>query len=278
MYPVLFHIGPLVVPAYGFMAALGVLACLALLLRTAKSTGLNPNQLWNLCIVALFAAIVGSRLLLIALNWTVVRSHPAWLLGLAMVHHPLLAGVGSLCAVAAAIPYARKQCLPFLATADALAAPVCLGLAIEETGALLAGAGYGTETDVHWAVTYTHPLAARWSGAPLFVPVHPVQAYAAVGFLVIAIVLYAWTSRRRQSGDVVGIGLMAAGATIFLTEFWRAPEGRGSMLHDAINVPQVFAVALVLAGALILRQRGKPGGDGERGAGERALDIEVTHE
>jgi phosphatidylglycerol:prolipoprotein diacylglycerol transferase len=88
VYPVLFHIGPILVPAYGVMAAFGVLLALTLLLRTARSAGLNPNQLWNLCIVALFAALAGSRILLVVLNWTIVRSHPAWLLGLAMVYHP----------------------------------------------------------------------------------------------------------------------------------------------------------------------------------------------
>lgn len=278
MYPVLFHIGPLVVPAYGFMAALGVLACLALLLRTAKSTGLNPNLLWNLCIIALFAAIVGSRLLLIALNWTVVRSHPAWLLGLAMVHHPLLAGIGSVCAVAAAMPYARKRGLPFWATVDALAAPVCLGLALEEVGALLAGAGYGTETGVRWAVSYMNPLAARWSGAPLFVPVHPVQAYAAMALFATAVGLYVWTPRLRQPGDVAGIGLMAVGAAIFFTELCRDPEGRGSMLQGAIDVPQAVAVGLVLVGALILRERKSPSVDGQKGADERVPDAEVAHE
>ena len=104
MHPVLFHLGPVVVPSYGVLAALGVLLALMLLLRTARMVGLNPNQLWNLCIVALFAALAGSRVLLVVLNWTVVRSHPAWLLGLAMVHHPLLAGIGAVFALAAALP------------------------------------------------------------------------------------------------------------------------------------------------------------------------------
>lgn len=104
------------------------------------------------------------------------------------------------------------------------------------------------------------------------------QAYAAITFFVIALGLYAWTPHRRQPGDVVGVGLMAAGSAIFLTEFWRDPEGRGSMLHGAIDMPQAVAVALVLVGALFLRERTRPSGDGEKAAHERALAIEVTHE
>lgn len=255
MYPVLFHIGPILVPAYGVMAALGVLLALTLLLRTARIAGLNPNQLWNLCIVALFAALAGSRILLVVLNWTVVRSHPAWLLGLAMVHHPLLAGAGAVFALAAAVPYARWQNLPIGSTSDALAAPLALAIACEQLGALLSGAGFGTETTARWAIVYTHPLAARWSGAPLFVPVHPVQAYTAFAFLAIAIVLFLWMPHRRQQGEVAGIALLCAGAAIYFTEFWRDPEGRGSIFDGAVDGPQLAAIMLVLIGTLALRQR-----------------------
>lgn len=255
MYPVLFHIGPILVPAYGVMAALGVLLALTLLLRTARIAGVNPNLLWNLCIVALFAALAGSRVLLIVLNWTVVRSHPAWLLGLAMVHHPLLAGAGTVFALAAAVPYARWQHLPLGPTADALAAPLALALACEQVGALLSGAGFGTETTARWAIVYTHPLAARWSGAPLFVPVHPVQAYAAFAFLAIFLALFFWMPHHRQRGEIAGIGLLCAGTAIYFTEFWRDPEGRGAIFNGALDGPQVAAILLVFIGALALRQR-----------------------
>lgn len=255
MHPVLFHLGPLVVPSYGVMAALGLLLALALLLRTARFTHLNPNPLWNLCIFALFAALIGSRVVLLLLNWSVVRTHPSWLLGLAMVHHPLLAAVGAACGLAIAVPYALAHHLPLRDTADALSAPIALALACEQFGALLAGSGYGTETTAPWAVIYTHPLAMRWSGAPLFDPVHPVQAYAALAFLATATALYFLTPRRRQPGDAAGVAMIALGAVVYLTEFFRDPEGRGAMLGGAINGPQVAAAALVLLGAFVLSER-----------------------
>jgi phosphatidylglycerol:prolipoprotein diacylglycerol transferase len=258
VYPVFFHVGPIVVPSYGVLAALGVLLALGLLMRTAQLAGVNPNQLWNLCILSLFVALIGSRALLIVLNWTVVRTHPAWLLGLAMVHHPLLAAIGAVFGLAAALPYARAQHLPLRPTLDALAAPLALALACEQLGALLSGSGYGSETAVSWAVVYTHPFAARWSGTPLFVPVHPVQAYAAVAFLVIAIALWLWMPHEHQRGDCGGIALLALGVAIFFTEFFRDPEGRGSLLKGALNGPQLASVLLVLIGAVLLREHKKP--------------------
>lgn len=252
MHPVLFHIGSLVIPSYGAAAAAGVLLALMLALHTARKLGIDPNQIWNLCILVLFTALVGSRLLLVIANWTVLRRHPLWMLSLAMVHHPLLAAIGTVIALAVAAVYIRIYHLSFRTTADVLAPPLALGLGFEQVGALLAGSGYGTGAHVPWAVTYTDPLAARWSDAPLGIPVHPVQAYAALGFFAIACGLLVCLPHRRQHGDLAGLFLVATGIALFITEFWRDPIGRGAMFGGAIKGPQVAGVVLVLAGASML--------------------------
>jgi phosphatidylglycerol:prolipoprotein diacylglycerol transferase len=258
VHPVLFHIGAVLIPAYGASAAVGVLLALFLAQRTARVAGLDAGKVWNLCILAVFTALAGSRLLLVALNWADLRLHPSWMLGLAMIHHPLLAGFAALAAALAALLYGRWQGLPLWTTADALAAPLALGLAFEQLGAQLAGSGYGIEARgiaAHWAVTYTHTLAALWSGAPLGVPLHPVQAYAALAFLALSILLLLWLPHRRQSGDLAGLFLLGAGLAVFVTEFWRDPEGRGVLLGGALNGPQAAAAALVVAGGLVLLER-----------------------
>jgi phosphatidylglycerol:prolipoprotein diacylglycerol transferase len=252
MHPVLFHIGALLIPAYGVLAAVGVLLALLLAQRTARVAGLNAGQVWNLCVVSLFAALVGQRLLLVVIHWSDLRLHPSWMLGLALIHHPLLAAAGTLAGAVAALLVVRWQKMPFWTTADALAAPLALGLAFEQLGALLAGSGYGTVAAVRWAVTCTSPLAARWSGTPLGIPLHPVQAYAALALLTLSIFLLVWLPTRRQQGDVAGLGLLGAGVAIYFTEFWRDPAGRGSLLGKALDGPQLVAILLVLAGALVL--------------------------
>jgi phosphatidylglycerol:prolipoprotein diacylglycerol transferase len=213
---------------------------------------------WNLCVVALFAALVGQRLLLVILNWSDLRLHPAWLLTLAMVHDPLLAAAGALAGTGSAALYARWRRMPLATTSDALAAPVALGLAFEQLGALLAGSGYGTEAAVRWSVTYSNPLAARWSGTPLGIPLHPVQGYAALAFLSLSILLLVWLPERRRQGDVAGLWLLGTGVVVFLTELWRDPEGRGMLPGGALDGPQVVAILMVLAGGLVLMERAKP--------------------
>jgi phosphatidylglycerol---prolipoprotein diacylglyceryl transferase len=258
VHPVLFHIGAILIPSYGAMAALGVLLALFLAQRTARIAGVNAAAVWNLCVVSLFAALVGQRLLLLLMNWSDIRRHPSWMLDLAMIHHPLLGAAGALTGVASAVVYARRKGLVLSTTADALAAPLALGLAFEQMGALLAGSGYGAEatgTSLRWAVIYTNPLAARWSGTPLGIPLHPVQVYAALGFLTLSILLMVWLPARRQQGDVAGIGLQGMGVVVFITEIWRDPEGRGALFGGVLNGPQAAALVLVLAGGLMLLER-----------------------
>jgi phosphatidylglycerol---prolipoprotein diacylglyceryl transferase len=256
MHPLLFHIGSLVIPSYGAITALGVLLALMLTQRTARIAGVDAGKIWNLCILSLFAALAAARLLLVAANWSVLRDHPAWLLGLGVVHHPLLACAGAFAGAACAAGYARRKKLPIRATADALAPPLAAALAFEQLGAFAAGSGYGTDAgpQVGWAVVYTNPLAGIWSGTPLGVPLHPVQAYAALAFFALAVLLWVWLPLERRCGDVAGLGLLGAGVAIYLTEIWRDWEGRDSLLHGIINGPQIAAVLLVLAGAFMLRE------------------------
>jgi phosphatidylglycerol:prolipoprotein diacylglycerol transferase len=263
VHPVLFHIGAILIPSYGAVSALGVVLALLLAQRTACIAGVNAAKVWNLCVVAMFAALAGERLLLVVVNWSDLLRHPGWMLGLAMIHHPLLAGVGALAGLVSAAAYARWQRLPLARTADALAAPLALGLAIEQLGALLAGSGYGTQTAVRWAVTYHDALAARWSGTPLGIPLHPVQAYAALAFLTLSIFLLVWLPVRRQHGDVAGVWLLGAGVTIYITELWRDTEGRGALFGGALDGPQAATIVFVLAGALVLRERKEPGARNE---------------
>ncbi len=257
MHPVLFHIGAVLIPSYGALGAAGVLLALFLTHRTARTAGVAATEVWNLSVAAVFAAIVAGRLLLVAVNWSAVGRHPAWALDLAMIHHPLVAGVGVAAGLAVAATYALWRKMPLRSTADALAAPLALGLALEQFGALLVGSGYGIDAGpkLPWAVTYTSALAQRWSGTPLGVPLHPAQAYAALAFLALAVFLFFWLQVEQQKGDVAGLCLMGLGVAIFFTEIWRDPEGRGLTLGGALDGPQIAAVAMVFAGAWVLRER-----------------------
>jgi phosphatidylglycerol:prolipoprotein diacylglycerol transferase len=254
MHPVLVHFGPLLVPSYGVCAALGILLMLGLAQWTAARAGLNPRHAWNVLVLGVFSALAVSRLALIVANLSDLRQHPAWLLAIAMVHHPLLAALGAVGALLAAIVYARWARITLAALGDCLAAPVSLGIAAEQLGALLAGSDYGRESFGGWAVTYTSELAARWSGTPLGVPLYPVQAYAALGALTLAAITLVWLGWPRRPGDVAGVGLVGAGALLAATEMLRDWEGRGVLPGGFVDTPQLVGLGMVVAGGLVLMQ------------------------
>jgi len=83
-------------------------------------------------VVTLFAALVSSRLLLIVLNWTgTARASVV----VADAGHGASSAVGLLwraVRVGGCCLYGRWQRLPLWTTADALAAPLALGLAFEQ--------------------------------------------------------------------------------------------------------------------------------------------------
>ncbi len=81
------------------------------------------------------------------------------------------------------------------------------------------------------------------------------QAYAALAFLSLSIFLLVWQPAIRQRGDLAGLGLMGTGVAVYITELWRDHEGRGALLGGALDGPQLAAILLVLAGALVLLER-----------------------
>ncbi len=67
---------------------------------------------------------------------------------------------------------------------------------------------------MRWAVIYTSPLAARWSGTPLGIPLHPVQGYAALAFLKpfdFAAGLVAGETAAGRCGRAVAVGSRSGG-------------------------------------------------------------------
>lgn len=261
MYPILFHFGQFVLPSYGVLAALALIATLGVATRRAQRLGLNGVAVWNLVVVVLFTGLVASRLLLAVLNFHDLLAHPAWFLSLAMIHDSFIQMAGAACAVLAGVICARVSRLPLLATLDALAPALTVGHAFLLVGAFLSGAGYGTPTQMPWGVVYTSRLAALWSGTPRFLPLHPVQLYEAGAELLILVVLLAGGARLlRRPGQSFAVWLYLEGLAHFLCEMFRADDGRYPLLNGAVTVTQLLCVAMVVASGLLLLHPTEPAG------------------
>src|SRR5439155_24559582 len=99
--------------------------------------------------------------------------------------------------IAAAMFFWRGSRWPSWGAAGVCGLAIALGQASGRVGCFRAGDDYGRPAHVAWAVTFTDPDAASIGGAPLVVPLHPVQLYESIVCAVLFVVLL-WLRRRKR--------------------------------------------------------------------------------
>jgi phosphatidylglycerol:prolipoprotein diacylglycerol transferase len=225
VHPQLIQFGHLVLPAYGFLVALGTVFALLLCLRTARLLALDTDKIWSVALLAIATTLLG-RVLLILLRWP-RYTFAAWLAG-----------------VAAAVAYALRLGLPLRRTADAFAPGLALGSAVASIACLEAGCDYGTPTRLPWAVVFSDPSAVP--GTPLGVPLHPTQLYASLVEFVLFVLLLWLLYRPHRDGEILGTWLFLGGLSRFLLT---------SLRGDSILAAQIAGAAMVLGGGLLWLHR-----------------------
>lgn len=238
MYPYLLHSGHLIVPTFGLLAALGLMAALTLSLRTAVKTGLPPDTLWNAGLFTLLAAFILSRLLLVATNFSNFLHYPILLL---MV--PSLTTSGMLLTVLATLVYLKLRHLPLLATLDAWSPCATLIWAFLALGHFAEGSDPGLPTNLSWGLAIPPDVAPR---------LHPVALYAALAAVIITIALLGQLSHRLYPGNTAATALAAAGIAQFLLTFFRQPNPYPVPLGKLLDPIQWIALGMVFAAGLIL--------------------------
>jgi phosphatidylglycerol---prolipoprotein diacylglyceryl transferase len=230
VHPHLFQFGRLVLPTYGFLVALGTVASLLLLVRTARLLSLDTEKIWSVALLAIVTALIGGNIVLFLFRW------PRYGLGVALAQVVI--------ATVAAVAYAGRLGLPIRRTADAFAPSLALGSAVAAIGCLEAGCDYGTPTQVPWAVIFKDPAAAP--GTPLGVPLHPTQLYASLLEFLLFVFLMWLLHRPHYDGEILGAWLFLAGLCSSLLTFLRG---------DGVVAAQLVGAVMVLAGGLLWLHR-----------------------
>ena len=219
--------------------------------RTARIASVDPARLWNLCILSLFAALAAARLLLVvsqlerAATASRVAARPGHGASSAAGRRRRAGGRRLRRLVRAPRQTAASAPRPMRWPRRSLSA-----WPLSSWARLLAGSGYGTRSRPRRALGgHLHqPLAAIWSGTPARRSSASGAGLCGAGVSCAgrpALRLAAPRAPHRRRGRPVPDG---PGLAIYLTEMWRDPEGRGSLLHGALDGPQIAAVLLVLAG------------------------------
>jgi len=254
VFPRLFHIGNFNVPTYGLMAALGLIFGLLLIVKLGREQGLDPDKLWNLGLIAILSGIFGAKILMVLVDFSFYREHPAEIFSLSTLQAGGVWSGGFLLALIMCIWYMRANRMPVLRTCDVFAPGLALGHAFGRVGCFAAGCCYGRETHVPWAVTFRNPLAHQIVDTPLNVPLHPTQLYEMVLELCNCLFLVWLIRRKKFEGEIIGTYMIIYGIGRYFIEFFRGDEGRGDFL-GWMSGTQAIAICLVIFGGLLWMRR-----------------------
>jgi phosphatidylglycerol:prolipoprotein diacylglycerol transferase len=252
MHPILFEIGDWPVYTYGVLLAAAYLAALQLAVVRARRRGIDGNKVMDLGIYLIIAALVGAKVMLVAVDFRYFLTQPREILSLVRAGGVFYGGL--IAALLVAFWLVRRYDFSLWTTADLFAPGIALGHVIGRFGCLLAGCCYGRPTDVPWAITFTNPLAAANVGTPLGVPLHPTQLYdAGAELLILAILLGTERRGRTFAGRTFWLYVLLYGVSRFIIEFFRGDD-RGVIM--GISTSQfVSLIAVPFAIAMLLRLR-----------------------
>jgi phosphatidylglycerol:prolipoprotein diacylglycerol transferase len=253
MHPILFRIGPLTIHTYGLMLAIAFLTGISLAVRQAKLEGEDPQKVFDLCFYLVVAAIIGSRLLFVVLNYRFYLDNP---LQIFMLWKGGLVFYGGLLgALMVGTWYIRRHQLPLWKITDILAPSIAAGQAIGRLGCFSAGCCYGRQTDLPWAVTFTDPNCL----APLGVQRHPTQLYSSAAALVIFLLLLLIYRFHRFRGQVFWSYVVLYSVGRFILEYFRGDErGFVRLLGHVLSTSQLISALALIIGItmlIILRKR-----------------------
>jgi phosphatidylglycerol:prolipoprotein diacylglycerol transferase len=245
MHPRLLTTPFFTVYTFGLLLAAAYLVAFWWLMREGRRDGLDIDALASLGFWAIGGAIIGAKALMLLRDLPEYLVAPSNIFSLSVLSSAgdFYGGfVGAL--IASAIFLWRHPRLPFWHAADLCGPAIALGQAIGRVGCFMAGDDYGRPTHLPWAVIFTDPDAARIGGAPLGVPLHPVQLYESVVCAALFVALLQLRRRKQFDGAVILAYTLLYAIARFILEFFRGDTDRGFVFGGLLSTSQLIAILL----------------------------------
>jgi phosphatidylglycerol:prolipoprotein diacylglycerol transferase len=256
MYPRFLQFGAFVISTYGVLAVVAALCGIALWTSIARHIGLDAAKIQNAGLLAVVSVVVGARLAVVIANWRGFLEAPLLILAAGTLASGSAAIFGVLLAVAAVALYLLRGRMPLLRALGAAAPAVMLAAAILDIGNFASGSHYGAPTAARWGVVYSSRFAARTTGVPLGIALHPVQLYAAIVHFVLAAILVMMLRHESASLQVLGTALFAEGVLRFVLAPLSGDYAGASVLFHVVTPAQAVAMLMVILGGACWLGRG----------------------
>jgi len=246
---------------YGVIIAIGMLAGILMATYEAKRTGQNPEDYFDLAIVAIIFSIIGARAYYVIFSWDKYKDN---LLNIFRLRQGGLAIYGGvIAAIITTLVFAKIKNLSFPKLADTAGLGLILGQIIGRWGNFFNREAFGGYTDGLLAmqipvdaVRDSSDITAEMLehivevGEISYIQVHPTFLYESLWNLAVLGILLIVRHHKKFEGEVFLLYLIGYG----IGRFWIEALRTDQLLipSTTIAVSQVLAAVLVVVSAVIL--------------------------
>lgn len=263
VYPLIIHLGPLMITGYGIMMMVAFLVAGWVMQQELARRGLKEDYAADIVVAAVIGGIVGGKVWYAALyrDWGTLldRGGLVWYGG-------FLGGV-----LAVILNGARRR-VPLRFTMELVAPALAVGYALGRVGCFLVQDDYGVPTTLPWGLKFpqgptpsTVQNLVRDFGVTVppglqptdVLAVHPTQLYEVALMLLAFWLIWRWRRHQHAAGWLFALYLLLGGIERFLVEFLRAKDDR---LLGPFTLAQAASVAMALLGIFLLARWARPDG------------------
>lgn len=253
MHPILFRIGSLQLPTYGFFLALALIAGLYVAIRLGRREGLDTARVVDFSTWLIITGLIGAKIYMILTGWRFYTAHPGEIFSLDTLEAGGGFYGGFIGAALFAVWYVRSHRWPLAKVFDAFAPAVAIGQCIGRLGCFAAGDDYGkVARHSSLAVVFTNPYSHQMTGVPLGVPLYPVQLFESALTLIIFLILIELYRHKKRDGEIFVAYMMLYAVARFFLEFYRGDPDRGFFFNGLLSTAQVVAIAAFILGIILI--------------------------
>lgn len=243
MKPILFQLGNVLVPGFGFFFSLGFIIPYLLLRRQTRQDGWAPGELDSLMIRLFLGGVIGARALYVIEASSYFAAYPLEAL---FIWKGGLSFFGGLFGVfLVGLHWARGRGISTLTLTDRFVIFGALGHMFGRLGCLSHGCCFGEPTTLPWGLAFPQVAGDHLAR-------HPTQAYEAMALgLLVLVVFRSWLASRdgRSTGKPTALYLMGYGAIRMSIEALRG-DSTGADL-TILKPYQILGVLCIAGGAVL---------------------------
>lgn len=245
---------------YGVIIAIGMLAGILMATYEAKRTGQNPDDYFDLAIVAIICSVIGARIYYVVFSWDLYKDDLMSIFNLRQGGLAIYGGV--IAAIITTVIFARVKRLSFPKLADTAGIGLILGQIIGRWGNFFNREAFGDYTDSLLAMQIpvstvrsseiTEKLAEHIMEIDgiSYIQVHPTFLYESLWNLGVLVILLLIRRYKKFEGEVFLLYLIGYG----IGRFWIEGLRTDQLLIPSTNiaVSQVLAAVLVVVSIIML--------------------------